>query len=55
MDEAVRIRNWPITINYFSYIRLSQFLTLTASSTTATAHCRRRITVGIQPIGNYSL
>jgi len=22
MDEAVRVRNWPITINYFSYIRL---------------------------------
>jgi len=22
IDEAVRVRNWPITINYSSYIRL---------------------------------
>jgi len=22
MDEAVRVRNWPITVNYFSYNRL---------------------------------
>jgi len=22
MDEAVRVRNWPITVNYSSYIRL---------------------------------
>jgi len=44
VDEVVRVRNWPITVNYSSYSTvISQFLALTASSTTATAHSRRCI------------
>jgi len=39
IDETVRVRNWPVTVNFLHSTAISQFLT--ASSTTA--HCSPRI------------
>jgi len=44
MDEIVRVRNWPITVNYSFYIWLwlVNFLLLQPHIYTTTAHCRPR-------------